>query len=142
MFLTTNRGIWTFYMRDDLSFNCISDVVRSPVDFRAFWHIHPLGRPQVFKQVFGYCTIMRRRWTEERRLQREQADWIVGFLRETWADDNQRNHRRIVFGRQTHQAHIISRALRKSPFVVCVEKIIVTDNSNRFGPSTLMKNNQ
>ena len=25
---------------------------------------------------------MRKRWTEERRLQREQADWIVGFLRE------------------------------------------------------------
>ena len=24
---------------------------------------------------------MRRRWTEEKRLQRQQADWIVGFIR-------------------------------------------------------------
>ena len=24
---------------------------------------------------------MRKRWTEERRMQREHADWIVGYLR-------------------------------------------------------------
>ena len=66
---------------------------------------------------------MRKRWTEERRLQREQADWIVGFLRENGPTTT----REIIDAMKRQeipvQAHIISRALRKSPFVVCVEKI-------------------
>ncbi|MAY04275.1 MAG: hypothetical protein CMB25_01560 [Euryarchaeota archaeon] len=68
---------------------------------------------------------MRRRWTEERRLQREHADWIVGYLRR----HGPRTTREIIDaltkeGRPA-QAHILSRALRKSPFVVCINKIEV-----------------
>ena len=60
---------------------------------------------------------MRRRWTEERRLQRQQADWIVGYLRENGPLTTReivealRNHDRSV------ESHIITRALRKSPFI-------------------------
>ena len=68
---------------------------------------------------------MRRRWTEERRLQREHADWIVGYLR----IHGPQTTREIIQALQQEgrpvQAHIMSRALRKSPFVTCVEKRIV-----------------
>ena len=68
---------------------------------------------------------MRKRWTEERRLQREHADWIVGYLR----IHGPQTTREIIQALQQEgrpvQAHIMSRALRKSPFVTCVEKRIV-----------------
>ena len=68
---------------------------------------------------------MRKRWTEERRMQREHADWIVGFLR----TNGPQTTREIIQALQQEgrpvQAHILSRALRKSPFVTCVEKRIV-----------------
>ena len=60
---------------------------------------------------------MRRRWTEERRQNRIQADWIVGWLR----DNSPATIREIVSaleeaGRDV-KAHIISRALQKSQFI-------------------------
>ena len=68
---------------------------------------------------------MRKRWTEERRLHREHADWIVGYLR----THGPRTTREIIQALEQEgrpvQAHILSRALRKSPFVSCIEKRIV-----------------
>lgn len=60
---------------------------------------------------------MRRRWTEERRQNRIQADWIVGWLR----DNSPATIREIVSaleeaGRAV-KAHIIRRALQKSQFI-------------------------
>jgi len=60
---------------------------------------------------------MGRRWTEERRQNRLEADWIVGWLR----DNSPATIREIVTalelaGRDV-KAHIIRRALQKSQFV-------------------------
>ena len=60
---------------------------------------------------------MRRRWTEDRRQNRIQADWIVGWLR----DNSPATIREIVSaleeaGRAV-KAHIIRRALQKSQFI-------------------------
>ena len=68
---------------------------------------------------------MRKRWTEERRLQRMHADWIVGYLR----TNGPKTTREIIEAMNQNdlpiQAHILSRALRKSPFVTCIDKIII-----------------
>ena len=60
---------------------------------------------------------MRRRWGEERRNNQQQADWIVAWLR----DNGPATIRQIVSalnesGREV-KAHIIQRALIKSPFI-------------------------
>lgn len=60
---------------------------------------------------------MRRRWSEERRSNQQQAEWIVAWLRE----NGPATIRQIVgalndAGREV-KAHIIQRALIKSPFV-------------------------
>ena len=60
---------------------------------------------------------MRRRWSEERRSNQQQAEWIVAWLRE----NGPATIRQIVgalndAGREV-KAHIIQRALLKSPFV-------------------------
>ena len=60
---------------------------------------------------------MRRRGIEERRNNRQQAEWIVAWLR----DNGPATIRQIVgalneAGREV-KAHIIQRALLKSPFV-------------------------
>ena len=60
---------------------------------------------------------MRRRWTEERRQNRIEADWIVGWLR----DNGPATIRDIVNALQQAnrdvKAHVIRRALQKSQFV-------------------------
>ena len=68
---------------------------------------------------------MRKRWTEERRLQREHADWIVGYLRTHGPQTTREIIQALEQEGRPVQAHILSRALRKSPFVTCVEKRIV-----------------
>lgn len=68
---------------------------------------------------------MRKRWTEERRLQREHADWIVGYLRIHGPQTTREIIQALEREGRPVQAHILSRALRKSPFVTCVEKRIV-----------------
>ena len=60
---------------------------------------------------------MRRRWTEERRQNRIEADWIVAWLR----DNGPATIREIVAaledaGRDV-KAHVIRKALQKSQFV-------------------------
>ena len=60
---------------------------------------------------------MRRRWSVERRNNQQQAEWIVAWLRE----NGPATIRQIVgalndAGREV-KAHIIQRALIKSPFV-------------------------
>ena len=60
---------------------------------------------------------MRRRWTEERRQNRIEANWIVAWLR----DNGPATIREIVTalegaGRDV-KAHVIRRALQKSQFV-------------------------
>ena len=66
---------------------------------------------------------MRRRWTEERRNNQKQADWIVGWLR----DNGPATIREIVAALQNQgrdvQAHIIRRALIKSQFIVKLDEI-------------------
>tara|TARA_B100000282_G_scaffold33264_1_gene21126 strand:+ start:1437 stop:1682 length:246 start_codon:yes stop_codon:yes gene_type:complete len=61
---------------------------------------------------------MRRRWSDERRSNQQQADWIVAWLR----DNGPATIRQIVqalteSGRDV-KAHIIQRALIKSQFVI------------------------
>ena len=62
-------------------------------------------------------TTMRRHWTEERRQNRIEADWIVAWLR----DNGPATIREIVqaleaAGRDV-KAHVIRRALQKSQFI-------------------------
>ena len=68
---------------------------------------------------------MRKRWTEERRMQREHADWIVGYLRTHGPLTTREIIDALTIEGRPVQAHILSRALRKSPFVVCIDKIVV-----------------
>ena len=66
---------------------------------------------------FRKHTTMRRRWTEERRQNRIEANWIVAWLR----DNGPATIREIVAaleaaGRDV-KAHVIRRALQKSQFI-------------------------
>ena len=57
------------------------------------------------------------RWSDERKANREQADWIVGWLRTNGpATTPEIIQAMEAEGRQV-RAHILQRALRKSPFV-------------------------
>ena len=68
---------------------------------------------------------MRKRWTKERRMQREHADWIVGYLRTHGPLTTREIIDALTIEGRPVQAHILSRALRKSPFVICIDKIVV-----------------
>lgn len=72
---------------------------------------------------------MRRRWSDERRSNQQQADWIVAWLR----DNGPATIRQIVqalneAGRDV-KAHIIQRALIKSQFVIKSGEINVGDET-------------
>ena len=73
---------------------------------------------------------MRRRWTEEKRLQLQQADWIVGYIRK----HGPLTTRQIVEALREHErsveAHILSRALRKSPFIHLQKQIDIDGESH------------
>lgn len=73
---------------------------------------------------------MRRRWTEEKRLQRQQADWIVGYLRK----NGPLTTRQIIEALRIHdrsiESHIISRALKKSQFIHLQKRIEVDGESH------------
>ena len=73
---------------------------------------------------------MRRRWTEEKRLQRQQADWIVGYLRK----NGPLTTRQIIEALRIHdrsiEPHIISRALKKSQFIHLQKRIEVDGESH------------
>ena len=72
---------------------------------------------------------MRRRWSDERRSNQQQADWIVAWLR----DNGPATIRQIVqalteSGRDV-KAHIIQRALIKSQFVIKSGEVKVGDET-------------
>ena len=57
------------------------------------------------------------RWSDERKANREQADWIVGWLRTNGPATTPEIIQALeAVGREV-LAHILQRALRKSPFV-------------------------
>ena len=60
---------------------------------------------------------MQRRWTEEKRLQRQQADWIVGYIRRNGPLTTRELIEAMKSEGKTVEAHILNRALRKSPFI-------------------------
>jgi hypothetical protein len=60
---------------------------------------------------------MRKRWTEEKRLQRQQADWIVGYIRRNGPLTTRELIEAMKSEGKVVEAHILNRALRKSPFI-------------------------
>ncbi|RPG80630.1 MAG: hypothetical protein CBC77_000790 [Euryarchaeota archaeon TMED117] len=60
---------------------------------------------------------MRKRWTDEKRLQRQQADWIVGYIRKHGPLTTHDLIEAMKAEEKTAEAHILNRALRKSPFI-------------------------
>jgi len=60
---------------------------------------------------------MRRRWSEERRNNQQQAEWIVAWLRENGPATIRQIVGALNEARREVRAHIIQRALIKSPFV-------------------------
>ena len=67
---------------------------------------------------------MRRRWTEEKRLQRQQADWIVGYIRRNGPLTTRELIEAMKSEGKALEAHILNRALRKSPFITSQLKSI------------------
>ena len=60
---------------------------------------------------------MRRRWSEERRDNQQQAEWIVGWLRTNGPATTPQIIDALTAEGRDVRAHILQRALRKSPFV-------------------------
>tara|TARA_B100001079_G_scaffold101429_1_gene87116 strand:+ start:1346 stop:1633 length:288 start_codon:yes stop_codon:yes gene_type:complete len=60
---------------------------------------------------------MRSRWTEERRQNRIQADWIVAWLRDNGPATIRDIVRALEVAGRDVKAHIIRRALQKSQFI-------------------------
>ena len=79
--------------------------VRSPL----VWFIH-------HRQLVA--PMRRKRWTPERQRTLREADWIVGWLRE----NGPASTREITVAMQQEglelRAHVLNKALRKSPFIV------------------------
>ena len=57
------------------------------------------------------------RWSEERKANREQAEWIVGWLRTNGPATTPQIIEALEGAGRDVRAHILQRALRKSPFV-------------------------
>tara|TARA_B100000900_G_scaffold145586_1_gene123389 strand:+ start:3822 stop:4088 length:267 start_codon:yes stop_codon:yes gene_type:complete len=57
------------------------------------------------------------RWSDERKANREQADWIVGWLRINGPATTPEIIQALEAEGREVRAHILQRALRKSPFV-------------------------
>ena len=73
---------------------------------------------------------MRRRWTEEKRVQLQQGDWIVGYIRK----HGPLTTRQIIQALREHdrsvEAHILSRALKKSQFIHLQKQIDIDGESH------------
>ncbi len=61
--------------------------------------------------------VMRRGWGEERRNNQQQAEWIVAWLRENGPATIRQIVGALNESRREVKAHIIQRALIKSPFI-------------------------
>ena len=57
------------------------------------------------------------RWSDERKANREQAEWIVGWLRTNGPASTPQIIEALTAEGRDVRAHILQRALRKSPFV-------------------------
>ncbi|MDA7463792.1 hypothetical protein N9X52_01015 [Candidatus Poseidonia alphae] len=57
------------------------------------------------------------RWSEERNANREQANWIVGWLRRNGPASTSEIIAALNQDGRQIRAHILQRALRKSPFI-------------------------
>ena len=57
------------------------------------------------------------RWSEERKVNREQSEWIVGWLRTNGPATTPQIIEALEEAGRDVRAHILQRALRKSPFV-------------------------
>ncbi len=57
------------------------------------------------------------RWSDERKANREQAEWIVGWLRLNGPATTPQIIEALEAEGRDVRAHILQRALRKSPFV-------------------------
>ena len=57
------------------------------------------------------------RWSEERKANREQAEWVVGWLRKNGPATTPEIIQAMQAEGRDVRAHILQRALRKSPFV-------------------------
>ena len=73
---------------------------------------------------------MRRRWTEDKRLQRQQADWIVGYLRKNGPLTTRQIIEALRENNRSVEAHIITRALRKSQFIHLQRRIDIDGESH------------
>jgi hypothetical protein len=62
------------------------------------------------------------RWSEERQSVREQATWIVGWLRIHGPASTSTIVAALEAEGREVRAHILQRALQRSPFVHCVGK--------------------
>lgn len=62
------------------------------------------------------------RWSEERQANREQAEWIVGWLRRHGPASTPDIIAALEAEGREVRAHILQRALRRSPFVHRVGK--------------------
>lgn len=60
------------------------------------------------------------RWSDERKANREQAEWIVGWLRTNGPASTPQIIDALTAEGRDVRAHILQRALRKSPFVHCI----------------------
>ncbi|MBL6885959.1 MAG: hypothetical protein ISR24_00930 [Candidatus Poseidonia sp.] len=57
------------------------------------------------------------RWSDERKANREQAEWIVHWLRENGPATTPQIIAALEDAGREVRAHILQRALRRSPFV-------------------------
>jgi hypothetical protein len=62
------------------------------------------------------------RWSSERQANREQAEWIVGWLRRNGPATTPEVIAALEADGREVRAHVLQRALRRSPFVHCIGK--------------------
>ena len=67
----------------------------------------------------------RRRWTPERKRTLREADWIVGWLRANGPSTTRDLTKAMKHEGIELRAHVLNKALRKSPFVVHVGHEVV-----------------
>ena len=60
----------------------------------------------------------RRRWTPERKRTLKEADWIVGWLRANGPSTTRDLTHAMEHEGIELRAHVLNKALRKSPFIV------------------------
>ena len=60
----------------------------------------------------------RRRWTPERQRTLKEADWIVGWLRVNGPSTTRALAQAMEHEGIELRAHVLNKALRKSPFIV------------------------